>query len=67
METTVGKVLSLLVSMAVAAVTASMLVHRAFDCGLSREEIRAFGVIAAIFIGALLAIEQFGKRLRRPK
>ena len=68
METTVGRVLFLLVSIALAAMVASTMVQIAYDVfGLSRENIRVVAVIAALLIGALLAAEYFGKRLRKPK
>jgi hypothetical protein len=67
METTVGRVLALLMNV-VAAVTSAI----AFadiardDFGLSPENIRIFAVVAAAVIAALMAVEFFGKRLRKP-
>jgi hypothetical protein len=38
-----------------------------YDFGLSREEIRTPAVAAAVVIAMLMAVEFFGKRLRKPK
>jgi hypothetical protein len=68
METTVGRVLSFLMSVGVAAFTALSLAYIAhYDFGLSREEIRTPAVAAAVVIAMLMAVEFFGKRLRKPK
>jgi hypothetical protein len=68
METTVGRVLSFLMSVVAAAFTALSLAYIAlYDFGLSREEIRNPAVAAAAVIAMLMAVEFFGKRLRKPK
>jgi hypothetical protein len=68
METTVGRVLSFLMSVVAAAFTALSLAYIAhYDFGLSREEIRTPAVAAAVVIAMLMAVEFFGKRLRKPK
>jgi hypothetical protein len=67
METTVGRVLSFLMSVVAAAFTALSLAYIAhYDFGLSREEIRTPAVAAAVVIAMLMAVEFFGKRLRKP-
>jgi hypothetical protein len=38
-----------------------------YDLGLSREKIRTPAVVVAVVIGALVAVELFGKKLRRLK
>ena len=51
-----------------AAITALSLAHIAhYDFGLSRQEIRTPAVVAAAVIAALVAVEFFGKKLRKPK
>jgi hypothetical protein len=68
METTVGRILFVLVSIALAAVGASTMLQIAYDVfGLSRENIRTVAVMAALLTGVLLAIEYFGKSLRNRK
>jgi hypothetical protein len=67
METTVGSVLSFLMSVVAAAFTAltlALIAH--FDFGLSRAEIRAAAVVGAAVIAVMVAVEFFGKKLRRP-
>ena len=64
METTVGRVLLLLVSVAIAAMMASTMSNIALHSGLSREEIRGIALAIAASIGALLAIERYGKKFR---
>jgi hypothetical protein len=68
METTVGRVLVVLFSVA-AAVTAALTADYTarYDLGFSPHEIRTQAVIIAIVIGLLLAIDYFGKKLRKPK
>jgi hypothetical protein len=38
-----------------------------YDLGLSREAVRSGAMIAAIFLAAMLAVDFFGKRLRKAK
>jgi hypothetical protein len=38
-----------------------------FDFGLSREEIRAAAMVGAVVVAMLMAIEFFGKKLRKLK
>jgi hypothetical protein len=68
MEKTTNRVLSLMMSVIAAAFTALSLAYIAhYDFGLSREEIRTPAVGAAAVIAMLMAVEFFGKRLRKPK
>ena len=68
METTVGRVLSFLMSVVTAAFTALSLAYIAhYDFGLSRQEIRTPAMVGAIVIAALVAVEFFGKKLAKPK
>jgi hypothetical protein len=64
METTVGRVLAVLLSVAT-AVTAGYTAR--YDLGLAPQQIRTQAVIVAIVIGLLLAIDHYGKKLRKPK
>ncbi len=38
-----------------------------YDLGLSREAVRSGAMIAAILIAAMLAVDFFGKKLRKAK
>ena len=38
-----------------------------YDFGLSPQQIRSQAVMVAIVIGLLLAIDHYGKKLRKPK
>jgi hypothetical protein len=38
-----------------------------YDFGFSRQEIRTLAVVGAAVTGLLVAIEHFGKKLRKPK
>jgi hypothetical protein len=68
MEKTVDRVLSLMMAMSAAATAALSLAYIAhYDLGLSREEIRTPAVVGAVVIGALVAVELFGKKLRKLK
>jgi hypothetical protein len=67
METTVGNVLSFLMSVVAAVTTALSLAYVAhYDLGLSREEIRIAAVVGAAAVVAWMAVEFFGKKLRKP-
>jgi hypothetical protein len=68
METTVGRVLAVLLSVAT-AVTAALTAGYAarYDLGLAPQQIRTQAVIVAIVIGLLLAIDHYGKKLRKSK
>jgi hypothetical protein len=68
METTVGRVLAVLLSV-VTAVTAALTAGYTarYDLGFSPQEIRTQAVTVAIVIGLLLAIEHYGKKLRKRK
>jgi hypothetical protein len=48
-----------------AALTLAYIAH--YDFGLSRQEIRTPAVAAAAVIAMLVAVEFFGKKLRKPK
>jgi hypothetical protein len=66
-EKTIDRFLNLLMAVSAAAFTAVMLTYLArYDLGLSREEIRAFAVTAAGVGVALVGIDYFGKKLRKP-
>jgi hypothetical protein len=68
MEKTTNRVLSLMMSVIAAAFTALSLAYIAhYDFGLSREEIRTPAAGAAAVIAMLMAVEFFGKRLRKLK
>jgi len=68
METTMGRVLSLLMCVVAAATTALALAYIAhFDFGLSRQQIRTPAIVGAGVIAVLVAIEFFGKKLRKRK
>jgi hypothetical protein len=68
METTIGRVLSLLTRMVAAATTALALAYVAhYDFGLSRQQIRTPAVVGASVIAVLVGIEFFGKKLRKRK
>jgi hypothetical protein len=68
METTVGRVLSFLMNVVAAATSALAFAYIARDdFGLSPQDIRISAVVAAAVIAALMAVEFFGKRLRKPK
>jgi hypothetical protein len=68
METSVGRVLAVLLSVATAvtaALTAGYIAR--YDFGFSPQQIRSQAVMVAIVIGVLLAIDYYGKKLRKPK
>ena len=68
METSVGGVLAFLMSVLTAAFAALWLAYIAhYDFGLSRREIRTPAVVGAAVIAVLVAIEFFGKKLRKLK
>jgi hypothetical protein len=68
METSVGGVLAFLMSVLTAAFAALWLAYIAhYDFGLSRQEIRIPAVVVAAVIAVLVAIEFFGKKLRKLK
>jgi hypothetical protein len=67
MEKAIDRFLTLLMAVSGAAFTAVMLGYIAhYHFGLSREEIRTIAVIAAAVAIALVLIEYFGKKLRKP-
>jgi hypothetical protein len=68
METPVDRVLTYLMAMGTATMAALTLAYIAhYDFGLSRQEIRTPAVAAAAVIAMLVAVEFFGKKLRKPK
>ena len=68
METSIGRVLAFLMSVVSATFTALSLAYIAhYDFGLSRQEIRIPAVVGAAVIAVLVAIEFFGKKLRKLK
>jgi hypothetical protein len=67
METTADRVLSFLMLGATAVTTALSLAYIAhYNFGLSREEIRTPAIVGAAIIAVLVAVEFFGKKLRKP-
>jgi hypothetical protein len=68
METTLGRVLGVLMAAFTATTTALTLGYIAhYDLGFSRQEIRTPAVVGAAVIATLMVIEFFGKKLRKPK
>jgi hypothetical protein len=68
MEKPVDRVVSLGMAMSTATGAALSLAYIAhYDFGLSREEIRTLAVVGAAIIAVLVAIEFFGKKMRKPK
>jgi hypothetical protein len=68
METPVDRALLFLMSVVTAAITALALALVAhFDFGLSREEIRSAAMVGAGVVTMLVAVEFFGKKLRKLK
>jgi hypothetical protein len=68
METTIGRVLSAMIATSIAIVVSLTLAYIAHeDFGFSSEEIRIPALAAASVIAALVAVEFFGKKLRKPK
>jgi hypothetical protein len=68
METTVERALFVLASVVAAGITAlalELIAH--YDFGLSREEIRSLAVDGAVVIAVLVAVDFFGKKLRKPQ
>jgi hypothetical protein len=67
MEKTVDSVIRIMMSGVTASAVAFWLAYIArYDFGLSREEIRAPALVGAGIIAALVAVEFFGKKLRKP-
>jgi hypothetical protein len=63
----IDRLLSFLTAVVTAVFTAVMFAYIThYDLGLSREEIRTFAVVAAAVAAALVVIEFFGKKLRKP-
>jgi hypothetical protein len=66
METTVAWVLIILMATSTASAAALTLAYAAhYGFGFSREEIRIPAVVGAAVIAVLVAIEFFGKKLRK--
>lgn len=66
METTVDRVLSYVMAAFTASAAALWLAYIAhYDFGLSREEIRTPALVGAVVIAVLVAVEFFGKKLRK--
>jgi hypothetical protein len=66
METTVDRVLAYMMLGVTSVTTALSLAYIAhYDFGFSREEIRAPALVGAGIIAALVAVEFFGKKLRK--
>ena len=68
METTGDRVLDYVMAAFTASAAALSLAYIAhYDFGLSREEIRTFAVVGAAVVAVLVAVEFFGKKLRKPQ
>jgi hypothetical protein len=68
METTIGIVLRYMMAAGTATTSALTLAYVAhYDFGLSRQQIRTPAVVAAGITAMVMAIEFFGKKLRRSK
>jgi hypothetical protein len=68
MEKTIERALSLMMSgIAATAVALSLAYIAHYDFGLSREEIRTPALVGAGIIAVLVAVEFFGKKLRKAK
>jgi hypothetical protein len=66
MEKVRGKVITIMLATSTAATTALSLAYIAhYDFGLSRQEIRTPAVVGAGVISVLVAVEYFGKKLRK--
>ena len=67
MEKPVDRVVSLVMAMGTATGAALSLAYIAhYDFGLSRQQIRTPAVVGAAIIAVLVAVEFFGKKLRKP-
>jgi hypothetical protein len=67
MDKSVERVLNYTMLGAMAATTALSLAYIAhYDFGLSRQQIRTPAVVGAAIIAVLVAVEFFGKKLRKP-
>jgi hypothetical protein len=67
MEKAVDSVIAFLmsvVSATFAALTLAYIAH--YEFGLSRQEIRTPAVVGAAVIAVLVAVELFGKKMRKP-
>ena len=68
MQATIDRLLTVIMSAAVAVMAAGTVGYIAhYDFGFSREEIRTPAFVGAVGIGALLAVEHFGKKLQKFK
>jgi hypothetical protein len=66
-ETSVGRFLAFLMAVVAAAASALAFAYIAHhDLGLWPQEIRIPAVVGAVVIAALVAIEFFGKKWRKP-
>jgi hypothetical protein len=67
-EKSVDRAVSLVMAMSTATGVALSLAYIAhYDFGLSREEIRTPAVVGVVVIAVFVAVEFFGKKLRKPK
>ena len=68
MEKTIDRVLNIVMAMSTASAIALSLAYIAhYDFGLSRQEIRTPAVVGAAVIAVLVAVQFFGKKLRKAK
>jgi hypothetical protein len=68
MEKTVERVLSAMIATSKATIVSLSLAYIAHeDLGVTSEEIRIPALAAASIIAALLAVEFFGEKLRKPR
>ena len=67
MDKAVESVKAFITPFVAAAFTALSVAYIAqYDLGLSRQDIRTIAVVGAVIIAVLVAVEFYGKRLRKP-
>jgi hypothetical protein len=67
MEKALNRIISIVTATSTAGAVALSLAYSAhYDFGLSRQEIRTPAVVGAAVIAVLVAVEFFGKKLRKP-
>jgi hypothetical protein len=67
MEKALNRIISIVTATSMAGAVALSLAYIAhYDFGLSRQEIRTPAVVGAAVIAVLVAVEFFGKKLRKP-
>jgi hypothetical protein len=67
MEKALNRIISIVTATSTAGAVALSLAYIAhYDFGLSRQEIRTPAVVGAAVIAVLVAVELFGKKMRKP-